>query len=155
MSETKTGKITLQELSQELIDFILDSEGAGRFVEDEHVAVAGQSVFLTSVPYIPNLFRMQAFVNGVPQALNAGFFEDSGNTVRLGEACAAGDVVRLRYLIGLPHVGTDILAENVAMPYTDGVLTSNSVAGGLVELMNKLEAQRVEMIALVNRGVNL
>lgn len=151
----KQGKITIQELSSELVEFILDADGEGRFIEDELTAVNGQTIFATTTPYIPNQYRMQVFVNSVPQTLNQGYFEESANTVRLSEACAAGDNVRLRYLVGIPHAGTDILASNVGMPNTNGVIKANTVSGGMVELMQKLEAQRVEMIALVNRGVNL
>lgn len=148
------GKITKQELSEELVTFIEKSGGSGEYKEDVFTASAGQTVFNTTMTYLPGAFRMEVFVDAAPQTLNEGFFEDNSNAIRLGEACVGGEKVRLRYILGVAFVGTDIKATQVTLPAIPGLTTVTNVADGMAQIVSKIEGTRTELINLINRGVS-
>lgn len=99
------GKLTQQELSTELIDWIKDQSQHDTKTATYHqtfVATEGQSVFTISGEYVPNAGRMSVFITGVKQISGLHYSETNSNTVNLAEGVPAGTLVELEWLAGAP-----------------------------------------------------
>jgi hypothetical protein len=113
--------------------------------EETATATAGQTVFTTTITYIPATNNLAVYVNGSNQIVNVNYTETDGNTVTFLTGLNVGDVVK--FSTASPVATNAVDASNVA--YTPAGATAVTT-----DVQTKLrESVSVEDFGAVGDGV--
>jgi polygalacturonase len=109
-------------------------------VEETATATAGQTVFNTTLNYIPATNNLAVFVNGSNQIVNVNYLETDDNTVTFLTGLNVGDVVKFS------------TASPVATNAMDAANVSYTPAGGTNAVVTNVQAKLRQTVSVKDFG---